>query len=506
MSRRDFLKLASLVPASYVAMPLLKMVGDTRGVASGEVPNVIVIVFDAWSALNVSFLGYPRETMPNLAKFAEKATVYHNHYSAGTFTVPGTASLLTGLHPWSHRALQLGGRITARHVNHQIFAALNPGFDTLGYAQNKYADQFLYQADRYLDTHIRTGAFNIQNKFVYSFFKKDARMAFASFEDNIIQDGKGYDGSLFLAPIYRLGTLYDRYLLDRIYRGEYPRGVPDTTEYYLLKDIVNGAIDTFKGLTAPNLVYMHFHPPHDPYRPKKEFWKKFKDDGLEPIRKDIHPLSIGKNGPGVSNAERRFYDEFMASLDDEVGRLFDYLESSGILKNSYVVITSDHGEMFERGEIGHFSPLIYEPVMHVPLIISQPGQTQREDVHINTSSVDVLPTMAHVTGKPMPDWAEGQLLPKLGGVEDPSRSIYVFDAKKNSAFTALKTYSVSLTKDKYRLTHYSYPDHNSFEFYDLDSDPDEMVDLFPSQPTAALDMQKELMDKMAEVNRPYEHK
>ena len=58
--------------------------------------------------------GYPRQTMPNVEQFAKNAIVYHRHYSAGTFTVPGTASLLTGLHPWSHRALTLGGEIDPR--------------------------------------------------------------------------------------------------------------------------------------------------------------------------------------------------------------------------------------------------------------------------------------------------------------------------------------------------------------------------------------------------------
>ena len=92
--RRDFLKLASLLPVSYFVSPLLRL---TQGKTQVTHPNIIILVFDAWSAQNISLYGYPRKTTPNLDRFAEKATVYHNHFTGGTFTVPGTASLLTGL-------------------------------------------------------------------------------------------------------------------------------------------------------------------------------------------------------------------------------------------------------------------------------------------------------------------------------------------------------------------------------------------------------------------------
>jgi len=202
-------------------------------------------------------------------------------------------------------------------------------------------------------------------------------------------------------------------------------------------------------------------------------------------------------------SSREKYDEYLASWDDEVGRLFDYLEDSGMLDRSIVIITSDHGEMFERGVSGHTTPLIYNPLVRVPLIISMPGQAQRVDVHTNTSCIDIPPTIAHLAGNPIPDWGEGELLPGLGGKENDRRSIYVLDAKENSAFAALSRYSVSLTKGRFRLTHYNYPSYQSFEFYDLEADPGELQDLYPSNPAMALEMQRELLDKINDVNRPY---
>ena len=141
LSRRDILKLISVAP---LALLTDRLAGRSRAApslsrgagAGGDAHNIIILVFDAWSGAHMQMYGYPRQTMPYLEQFAEKAVVYHRHYSAGTFTVPGTASLLTGLHPWSHRAISLGGEIVAKHRDHQVFGALSPTHFTLGYAQN----------------------------------------------------------------------------------------------------------------------------------------------------------------------------------------------------------------------------------------------------------------------------------------------------------------------------------------------------------------------------------
>lgn len=501
-SRRDIIKLASVLPLAYLAAPLIRLI-EEKG--EQKKPNIIILVFDACSAENVSLYGYERETTPNLTRFAEKASVYHNHYSCGTFTVPGTSSLLTGLYPWTHRAMHLGAGITRQHSNHHMFAALRPTHSTLAYGQNRYADLLLSQADKYLDTHLRSGLFNIQNKSIYTLFKNDARIAFASFEDNIIRYNSGYGASAFLGPVYRLGTLYDRLLLTDIYQDEYPLGMPDSTELFLLKDVVDNSIAVLKNLAEPGLVYMHYFPPHHPYHPKTEFLYKF-EDGWKPKTKEIHPLSLEKRESKALLNNRQLYDEYLASWDDEIGRLFEFLENSGLLDNSYVIITSDHGELFERGELGHFSKLIYEPLIHVPLIISQPGQTDRHDYYTNTSNLDLLPTVAHITGNPIPDWVEGEILPGFGGAENKSRSIYVTDAKENSSFAPLTRFSATLTKDRHRLTYYSYSNYQQFEFYNLDDDPDEIDNLFPSEPLIAISMKEELLEKLAEKNRPFEHK
>ena len=500
LTRRDFLKLISSIPVGVFSRSISKLTQTVN------TPNIIILVFDAWSQRHTSLYGYPRQTMPNLEKFAEKATVFHNHYSAGTFTSPGTASLLTGLYPWSHRVFHLGAAAAPLHAAHNIFTALSETHSTLGYSQNEYADQILYELGRELETHVHNWAYSLQYSNLYGapIFDKNPRVAFASFEDNLIKTLKGNDSSMFLGPLLRLYFLRNRAKYVDKYRGEYPIGLPNSSEMFLLEDVVDGAIQTLKGIESPTLAYFHFYPPHDPYCPTKEFYRKFAD-GWKAQHKPIHDLSEEKRDALDLDLNRRAYDEYLASWDNETSRLFDFLKASGLAENSYIFITADHGELFERGIIGHFTKLIYDPLIHIPLIVSRPGQATREDIHTFTSSVDILPTIVNLVGQPIPDWTEGKLLPGLGGIDDQHRSIFTVDAKYNSSFTSLRNYSISITRDRHRFIHYSFPkdDYEKFEFYDLSNDPDELNDLYPAKPALALEMQDEFLQKLEEVNQPY---
>ena len=410
----------------------------------------------------------------------------------------GVASILTGLHPWSHRAFQLGNQVIDSHREHQVFSSLKGKFQTmLGYSQNGAADQLLDQFDKEIDTHIPSGAYNI-----YNYDSYNAPIYSIEAIRSIVAALKS-DSSLFLGPLVRAKGLYNEKVLNEEYLPYYPKGLPSAIKsLFLLESVVARTTETLEEVETPFFGYMHFFPPHEPYRPKARFYGKFRD-GWQPPEKGIHPLAVEKDSFENAVRTRRLYDEFLASWDFELGRLFEFLEASGLRENSYIIITSDHGEMFERGERGHWTPLIYDPLIRVPLIISHPGQQSREDIHVNTSSVDILPTLTQLLGIAHPAWAEGQVLPGLGGVEESSRSIFTMDAKENSVFEKLTKFSLSLTKGPHRLTYYQYPNYQEFEFYDLAHDPQEMDDLYASQPSEALLMQEELLDKLSDVNRRY---
>jgi arylsulfatase A-like enzyme len=504
-SRRDFLRLAALTHLASSLTPLIERVGQAPSV-SGQAPNVIVLVFDAWSALNLPFYGYRRNTTPNLARFAERATVYHRHYSAGMYTTPGTASLLSGLLPWSHRALQLGTGMASAHRDHQAFAAFHYTHRTVAYAQNEFADVFAGDAGSQVDVHIDSDRFNLSNRLLSGLplLRNDRLAAYESLDAGILQTLDGKDSSVFLGPVNRLLRLHQRVDADHRFAKEYPFGIPDAGQgLFRMSDLVDGALQILSNLPEPSFTYLHFFPPHGTYRPTAQYAHDF-DDGWMPVIKPPHPLTKNPWTPEQVGGSRRLYDQYLESWDHETARLFDFLKASGLFDRSYIVLTADHGDMFERGEIGHLRPLLFDPLVHIPLIIWSPGQTERRDVHTATSSIDVLPTLAHLVGNPIPGWVEGQLLPGLGGVEESDRSILSIEAQRSAAWGPLAQLSLSLTKDNWRLTYYNYPgEWQGFEFYDLDEDPEELYNLHEASPAAAREMQKELLQRLAEANAPY---
>ncbi len=121
------------------------------GIENNDLPNIIVLVFDAWSAKNVSLYGYPRKTTPNLERLAEKAIVYHNHYAAGHFTVPGTAGLLTGTLLWQHQLSNRSKSLPPFFRENNLFGIF-PEYKRLAYSHNLLANDVLVKMIKSLDT------------------------------------------------------------------------------------------------------------------------------------------------------------------------------------------------------------------------------------------------------------------------------------------------------------------------------------------------------------------
>ena len=96
---------------------------------------MLIVVFDAFSAYNISLYGYRRETTPHITRLAERAIVYHNHFAAGNYTTTGTASLLTGVYTWTHRAFQMYASVMDALQTKSIFHAFNDDY-RIAYSHN----------------------------------------------------------------------------------------------------------------------------------------------------------------------------------------------------------------------------------------------------------------------------------------------------------------------------------------------------------------------------------
>ena len=230
----------------------------------------------------------------------------------------------------------------------------------------------------------------------------------------------------------------------------------------------------------------------------------FDDDWAKPIKPEHHFTHWVWQTELDSKAKE--YDEYIAYADAEFGRLYKHLSDSGLLDDTMVIITSDHGEMFERGIWGHSTETLYDPVVRVPLLVSRPGQKQRVDIHTPTSSVDVLPTILHQTGHAIPSWCEGEILPGFGAnVSTANRRVFTLDAKGNSVNKAITRGTLSLVKDKYKLIRYfGYPGYDDqYELYNMLEDPDELENLYEALPSIAGDMLVEMNEKLGKVNSPY---
>ena len=373
MKRRDFLKLSTLASTAFV--PQLAIPPHQPGNQAQD--NVLVLVFDAWSARNISLYGYPRQTMPHLEQLAQHAVVYHNHHTGGPFTTPGTATLLTGLYPWTHRAFNANGLVTRAHEHHSLWAEF-PQHYKIGYSHNNFAVSLLRQLGHAgLDQLVPLRQMILGSDLIVSgLLANDLDMAAISRVMSL--STTDYANSLLLPNLHKQFVDWMQRPYKQALADEFPRGLPSTQDQinYILEEGIDWLNESLPQLPQPFLGYFHFLPPHDPYVTRHEFMEQFANDGYVPPAKPEHLFSDGQ-AEGKMGRERSYYDEFLLYVDAEFNRLYTLLQESGVLENTWLVVTSDHGEMFERGVIGHSTEVLPYPLTNIPLLIFPPGQQER---------------------------------------------------------------------------------------------------------------------------------
>jgi len=216
-----------------------------------------------------------------------------------------------------------------------------------------------------------------------------------------------------------------------------------------------------------------------------------------------------KNLSGKELAEFKYqrymrdYAKVLKSLDDNVGRTLDYLAQAGLLDSTLVVYTSDQG--FYMGEHGWFDKrFMYEQSYATPLVMRLPkGLTARGDISEMVQNIDYAPTFLDLAGAKIPSDIQGvSLLPLLKGKHPKTwrQSLYYHYYEYPAEHSVKRHYGVS-TADGWKLIHF-YNDINQWELYNLNTDPDELHNLY-GQPTYKKKTQQ-LMRELIKLQKQYD--
>jgi arylsulfatase A-like enzyme len=251
---------------------------------------------------------------------------------------------------------------------------------------------------------------------------------------------------------------------------------------------IDSAIEALGGIgkDRPFCAYLYSTDTHRPYKPHEDF----------------------HYGDSITD----LYDGEISYLDFHLGRLFDWLEKSGRLDETMIVIMADHGESLgERGVYKHSSQL-YNEQTHVPLIIHFPGVAP-QSIGDYVSTIDLGPTILSAVGLDYPKECAGvSLVPLVRGqpfehppiyAEQTTQEVSPFVRPDQNVDPELKKYMI-ITQDGFKLIYNR--DYYNFELYDLKNDPSEIRNLYDRIPERAADLKKRLgrfIDVLT-VSRPWD--
>ncbi|MDP8247681.1 MAG: sulfatase-like hydrolase/transferase [Candidatus Tritonobacter lacicola] len=283
-----------------------------------EKTNVIIVLADAMRPDHLPCYGYGRDTAPNISELAARGVVFTNAFPQAPWTKPSVGSLFTGLYPYQHRAL-IAVDVPAYHEVPQL-AYLSEDLKTL--------------AETFRENGYRTAGFNTNVHLLRS-------LGFA----------QGFD---YWADMDNISS-------------------PEVTE-----DAVRWIN---RNAPSPFFMYIHYMDTHSPYRTYPPYKGRF--HGTPPDLEDRllteHELSELREGiPPISDLTRlsdliNIYDDAIAQIDGQVGKLVSLLENHGLIENTMVIFLADHGEaLSEHGNYFHGWTL-YNEMLRVPLVISCPG-------------------------------------------------------------------------------------------------------------------------------------
>ncbi len=372
--RRSVGVLAGVVVALAILVTGGLHLGERRALAAlpsapDAAPNVLVIILDTVRAASLGLYGYDRPTTPNLEQIAERGVVFDRALSPSPWTLPAHGTLFTGRYPHELTA----NWKTPLDDTYPTLAELlaERGYETAGFVANSFYTTYEHGLDR----------------------------GFVHYEDYIVSLGQILNSA-------SLGTLV--FAGRPGYSNNLFRRVLDNYEYFGRKKadrLSNDFLDWVgDGRPRPFFAFLNYIDAHAPFTPPAEYAARFGVRGPRPL---LHRITNDKSTlteeeRAAGDYDRNRYDASIAFLDHELGRMFDELERRGVLDNTLVIVTSDHGEhLGEMGIYAHANSL-YMELLHVPLLIAFPGRVPSGGDRIGqpVSLRSIPATILDLTGAP----------------------------------------------------------------------------------------------------------
>lgn len=485
-----FVSIVAALPVWLSQVPVRSVHGLSSPAEGRKHPDIILITIDALAANHTSLYGYQRSTTPELEKFAQQASVFDRYYADSNFTTSAVNSFINGVRPWTHRALQLMAQVSARVADQGLVARLHrAGYETMAVATNPNAAPPHNLSDRWMDKG-RYGRLHVSWVLMSPFYSWSVE-SFAACNLWLIQFAM---------------SIVDEQLVHS--------GIWSAVDHYNPELALSSARELLAGRNAdkPVFLWVHLLVPHDPYATPAPFVGRFDSGPQGRTRFDSSPPLgfMARKDPGFPSKYVGRYDEGVAYVDAHVGEFLKWLKKDGIYDDALVVVSADHGESFSHGCATHGGPLLTDDLIHVPLIVKEPGQIGPKRVAAVAEQVDLMPTILDLAGMPVKEPLEGRSLkPALRG-QDMKAAVYSMNFDENRRFDALKTGSVAMIEDWWKYVSYRgnqhYPMMPKLEdsLYDLRADPGENHNLISVYPVVAARMRGSIEKQMLIHGKPVE--